>query len=80
LEQLTLKVDAKGRICIPADIREQIGNTATLRKTAEGYLLLPGKQKDIFQELKQKITSEHKRTGTPENWSPEKIKKIWSKT
>jgi bifunctional DNA-binding transcriptional regulator/antitoxin component of YhaV-PrlF toxin-antitoxin module len=79
MEQVNLKVDSKGRICIPAEIREQIGGTATLKKTSDGYLLLPGKQKDAIEELHKIITSKHRRTGKPENWSPEKMKSIWSK-
>jgi hypothetical protein len=59
MEEVNLKVDSKGRICIPAEIREQIGNTATLKKTSAGYLLLPGKQKDAIEELHKIITSKH---------------------
>ena len=76
----TVKVDSKGRICIPAEIREEIGDTATLKKTPEGYLIIPGKRQDPVEELRKIITSKHRRTGKPENWSPEKMKTIWSKT
>ena len=79
MEEVNLKVDSKGRICIPAEIRELIGGTATLKKTSAGYLLLPGKQKDAIEELHKIITSKHPRTGKPENWSSEKMKSIWSK-
>lgn len=79
MELVNLKVDSKGRICIPAEIREQIGDTATLKKTNDGYLLMPGKQKDDNEELHKIITSKHRRTGKPENWPPEKMKSIWSK-
>jgi bifunctional DNA-binding transcriptional regulator/antitoxin component of YhaV-PrlF toxin-antitoxin module len=80
MEQVNVKVDSKGRICIPAEIREEIGNTATLKKTPEGYLIIPGKRQDAVEELHKIITSKHHRTGKPENWSPEKMKSIWSKT
>jgi AbrB family looped-hinge helix DNA binding protein len=80
IEQVTVKVDSKGRICIPAEIREEIGDTATLKKTPEGYLIIPGKRQDPVEELRKIITSKHRRTGKPENWSPEKMKTIWSKT
>ncbi len=79
MEQITVKVDSKGRICIPAEIREQIGNTATIRKIPEGYLIIPGKQRDAHEKLVQIVNSKHERTGKPENWSPEKMKSIWSK-
>jgi bifunctional DNA-binding transcriptional regulator/antitoxin component of YhaV-PrlF toxin-antitoxin module len=79
-EQVTVKVDSKGRICIPAEIREEIGDSATLKRTPEGFLLLPGKRQDAVEELRKVINSKHRRTGKPENWSPEKMKSIWSKT
>ena len=74
-----VKVDSKGRICIPAEIREEIGDTATIKKTPEGYLLIPSKRQDPVEELRKIINSKHRRTGKPENWSPEKMKSIWSK-
>jgi bifunctional DNA-binding transcriptional regulator/antitoxin component of YhaV-PrlF toxin-antitoxin module len=33
MEQTIVKVDSKGRICIPAEIREEIGDIATIKKT-----------------------------------------------
>jgi len=76
MEQI-VKVDSKGRICIPAEIRAEIGDTALIKKTPRGYLLLPGKQKDFLEEFKKLITSEPHRTGKPECWPPEKMKAIW---
>jgi hypothetical protein len=38
------------------------------------------KQKAAHEELKKIIGAKHHRTGTPENWPPEKVKAIWSKT
>jgi AbrB family looped-hinge helix DNA binding protein len=78
--QLTVKIDSKGRLCIPAEIREEIGDTATITKTSQGYLIVPGKQRDAHEKLVQLINSKHQRTGKPENWSPEKMKSIWNKT
>jgi len=80
MDQITLKIDSKGRLCIPAEIREEIGDTATLKKTPEGYLILPGKRADFLKEFQRVITSKHQRTGKPENWSPKKMKTIWSQT
>ncbi len=80
LEEVQLKMDSKGRLCIPAEIREQIGEIAVLKKTPEGYLIVPGKQADFLEEFRKVVTSKHKRTGKPENWSPAKMKSIWSKT
>ena len=80
IEHITLKKDSKGRLCIPAEIREEIGDAATLKKTSEGYLIIPGKQENFLKEFQKVIESKHKRTGKPENWSPEKMKSIWSQT
>jgi DNA-binding transcriptional regulator/RsmH inhibitor MraZ len=78
-EQVTLKIDSKGRMCIPAEIREEVGETATIKRTPQGFLIIPGKREDFLEEFKKVITSKHRRTGKPENWSPEKMKSIWSK-
>jgi DNA-binding transcriptional regulator/RsmH inhibitor MraZ len=34
MEQVNVKVDSKGRICIPPEIREEIGDTVTIKKPA----------------------------------------------
>ena len=52
MEQV-VKVDSKGRICIPAEIREEMGDTITIKKTQRGYLLLPGKQKDFLRRIQE---------------------------
>ncbi|HSQ48344.1 MAG TPA: hypothetical protein VLL96_01520 [Candidatus Deferrimicrobiaceae bacterium] len=80
VEQVNIKVDSKGRICIPAEIRQEIGNTATIKKTPQGFLLIPGKSEDPVEELRKIIKTKHRRTGKPENWSPDQIKAIWSKS
>jgi bifunctional DNA-binding transcriptional regulator/antitoxin component of YhaV-PrlF toxin-antitoxin module len=80
VEQVNVKVDSKGRICIPAEIREEIGQTATIKRTPEGFLLLPGKKEDATEKLRKIIKSKKKRTGKPENWSPEQMKSIWGKS
>jgi len=80
MEEVQLKVDSKGRVCIPAEIREEIGDVAVLKKTSKGYLLVAGKKTDFLEEFRRVITSEPRRTGKPENWSPSKMKSIWSKT
>jgi AbrB family looped-hinge helix DNA binding protein len=79
-EQVNVKIDSKGRLYIPAEIREEIGDTVTLKKTPEGYLIVPGKREDFLSEFKKVIISKHRRTGKPECWSTEKTKSIWSKT
>ena len=75
--QVTLKIDSKGRMCIPAEIREQIGNTATLKKTPQGFLIVPGKPENFLEEFKKLITSEPKRKGKPKLATPEEMKSVW---
>jgi DNA-binding transcriptional regulator/RsmH inhibitor MraZ len=79
MDEVALKVDSKGRLCIPAEISEEIGKTAILKKTSEGYLIIPGQETDFQEKFRRIITAKHRRTGKPENWSPEKMKSIWSK-
>ncbi len=77
LEPVTLKIDSKGRLCIPSEIRDEIGEVATLKKTSEGYLLIPGKQTDFLEEFRKIITSEPRRKGKPRLVSPEEMKSAW---
>ena len=79
-DKITVKIDSKGRICIPAEVRSELGDSVILKKTPEGFMLIPGKHKDAAEELQRLINSKHQRTGKPENWSPEKMKGIWGKT
>jgi len=80
MSEVQLKIDSKGRLCIPPEIREQIGRVALLKKTPEGFLIVPTKSKGFFEEFRRIITSEPPRTGKPENWSPSKMKAVWSTT
>lgn len=80
MEEVQLKIDSKGRLCIPAEIREEIGDVAILKKTPKGYLIVPGKKTDFLEEFRRVISSKPRRTGKPENWPPEKMKSIWSKS
>jgi bifunctional DNA-binding transcriptional regulator/antitoxin component of YhaV-PrlF toxin-antitoxin module len=80
LVEFTVKLDSKGRICIPVEIRQEIGDTATLKRIPQGVLLQPGKKEEPVEELRKVIKSTHRRTGEPENWTPEQIKAIWSKS
>lgn len=73
------KIDSKGRLYIPPEIREQIGDTVMLKKTSEGILIMPGKPRNFLEDFRKVIKSEPPRTGKPENWSPSKMKAVWSK-
>ena len=76
--EVTLKLDSKGRIRLPPEVREQVGDVVIIRKTSEGYLILPGKSTDFFEEFRKVMSSEPPRMGKPENWTPQKMKSIWS--
>jgi bifunctional DNA-binding transcriptional regulator/antitoxin component of YhaV-PrlF toxin-antitoxin module len=78
MDEVHLKIDSKGRLYIPADIREQIGDIVMLKKTSEGFLIVPGKPQNFVEEFRKVITSEPPRTGKPENWPPSKMKTVWS--
>jgi len=80
LDETQLKIDSKGRLYIPPEIREQIGDTAILKKTDEGFLIVPGQPRNFLDEFCKVIVSEPPRTGKPENWPPSKMKGIWSTT
>jgi bifunctional DNA-binding transcriptional regulator/antitoxin component of YhaV-PrlF toxin-antitoxin module len=80
MEEVHLKIDSKGRLCIPAEIREEIGDVAILKKTSKGYLIVPGKKEDFLEEFRKLITSEPRRTGKPEFWPPSKMKDIWGES
>jgi bifunctional DNA-binding transcriptional regulator/antitoxin component of YhaV-PrlF toxin-antitoxin module len=76
-EQVTVKIDSKGRMCIPVEMREEIGVTATLKKTPQGFLIIPGKREDFLEEFKKLITSEPKLKGKPKLATPEEMKSVW---
>ena len=77
MEEVELKMDSKGRICLPPDIREEMGDTVIATKTSKGILIKAGRRKGFLEEFNKLITTEPKRTGKPENWSPEKMRDIW---
>jgi len=78
--EVRLKVDSKGRICIPLELREEIGDAVVLKKTPEGLVIIPGKPIDFIEEFRKTIASEPSRTGKPENWPPSKMKAVWGKS
>jgi len=72
-----VKVDSKGRISLPPELREEIGDLVVVKKTPEGILLQRSQKRDFLEEFKRMIISEPPRTGKPENWQPRKMKEIW---
>ncbi len=76
VKKITIKKDSEGRFYLPAKIRKELGDTLTLKKTPEGYLLT-SKQYVANEELRKVITSKHRRTGKPRLATPEEMKSIW---
>ena len=77
MDEATVKVDSKGRICLPSKFREELGNVVILRKIRKGVLLSPGKDQDFTDEFRKVILSEPRRTGIPENPPAKEMKMIW---
>lgn len=80
MEEASVKVDSKGRVRIPLEFREELGEVVILRKTRRGILLSPGEVRDFVDEFRRVILSEPRRTGIPENPPPQEMKKIWRET
>jgi len=80
MEEIHLKIDSKGRICIPPEIREQIGENVAIKKTPEGFLLIPGKPVHFLEQFRQIVSSEPNSKGKPKLTSPQKMKNIWRTT
>jgi AbrB family looped-hinge helix DNA binding protein len=76
-ESIVVKVDSKGRICIPAEIRGKIGEIAVIQTTPQGILITPGKKEDVIESFNKMITSEPKRKGKPKLATPQEMKSIW---
>jgi hypothetical protein len=79
IEQFTVKIDPEGKILLPKQVQNALGNTLTLKKTAKGYILT-SKQYIANEKLKKIITGTHRRTGKPHNATPKEIKSIWDPT
>jgi len=71
-------LDAKGRIVIPVEFREDLGGHVLIRKTEEGVLLIPREEVDDFAaNFLRMIEAGPRRTKTPTYPSPAKMKSIW---
>jgi len=75
--ELRLRMDSKGRVCIPLELREEIGDVVILKRTPEGFVIVPGKRVDFMEEFRKTIASDPPRTGEPENWPPSRMKTVW---
>ena len=72
------RLDSKGRVVIPPEMRTALGDRVTIRKTEEGVLLVPGEKPDFIAEFLRKVEEGPRRTGKPSNPDPAKMKSIWN--
>jgi len=75
LSEIIARIDSKGRLVIPEDLREDFGQMVVVKKTEEGILLRPTKAKT--SKLERILDSKPRRTGKPENPKPEEMKLAW---
>lgn len=78
MQPVQVKLDSRGRVSIPSELREALGGVVTLEQTKDGILLTPAKARISKREFRNIIMSEPKRTGKPENWPPSRMKRIWT--
>ena len=52
-----MKVDSKGRIRLPREVRDEIGDVVLLEKVEDGFILKPGEAMDFLEEFRRTITS-----------------------
>jgi AbrB family looped-hinge helix DNA binding protein len=78
LQVRQVRLDSKGRVTIPAEFRESIGETVTVMRTGDGILIAPEGDSTFQERFGRIIASEPRRTGRPENWSPDRMKRIWN--
>jgi bifunctional DNA-binding transcriptional regulator/antitoxin component of YhaV-PrlF toxin-antitoxin module len=82
------KVDSKGRIILPREIHEMLGDVVELERAGKEKVLL-SKTKRVRiekgtgrakgnEDLMKLLDKEPRRTGKPENPSPNEMKSIWA--
>jgi len=66
-----VKVDSKGRIVIPPEVRRELQTdhhkSLLIRRTPVGYILERGRGETFFERFRKLISSEPERTGKPLN-------------
>jgi DNA-binding transcriptional regulator/RsmH inhibitor MraZ len=73
-------LDAKGRVVIPPEMREVLGDHVMIKRTEAGVLLVPGKKEDPVADFLKMIETEPRRTGKPTYPDPAEMKSIWKET
>ncbi len=78
------KVDSKGRVSLPREIREILGETVELKPVGREKVMLSRAAKSISKKTRmgddfaKLLDEEPRRTGKPENPNPSKMKSLWN--
>jgi len=78
------KLDAKGRVSLPKEIREVVGDVVEMKTIGNNSVLLQradiriNKRKNETVDFVKLNDKEPKRTGKPENPTPKEMKSIWN--
>lgn len=66
---------------MPARVVEKLGlkpgDSVAFKETKEGFVIKLGEELDFLARFRAMLNASPKRTGEPENWPPEKMKRIW---
>ena len=79
-------MDSKGRISLPREIREMLGDTVELKQVGKDKVVLIRARKPMkgegravkTKDFVKSLNREPRRTGRPENPSPEEMKSMWN--
>jgi len=78
-----VKVDSKGRIVIPPEVRRELQTdhhrSLLIRRTPVGYILERGKGETFFERFRKLISSEPERTGKPLNLPASRARRVGKK-
>ncbi|MGA2874743.1 MAG: AbrB family transcriptional regulator [Nitrososphaerales archaeon] len=78
------KLDSKGRVSLPREIREIVGDVVEMKPIGNMSVLIQradvrtNKRKNEAVDFVELNDKEPKRTGKPENPSPKEMKSIWN--
>ena len=80
---LTLaRVDSKGRVSLPREMHEIVGDVVEIKPVGKQSILIerarnPKRRKEVAS-LAKLLDKEPRRTGKPQNPSPDEMKSIWN--
>lgn len=75
------KVDSKGRLSLPREMHEALGDVVELKQVGKEKVLLSKAKKGKIprtDNISKLLDAEPRRTGKPENPAPDEMKSIWN--